>query len=115
MNASIDLAPEHLNLVRAILRQHLPAHAKVWVFGSRATGKAHRGSDLDLAIDLGQELPSNTEYALHFAFEDSDLPWTVDIVDMQRIDGVFRQNVWQDRVELRWGETCPAILAGADK
>jgi len=100
MNAQIDLKPEHRAIVLAILREHLPQDAKVWVFGSRATGKAHRGSDLDLAIDLGQTLPPETETALHFAFEDSDLPWTVDMVDMRRINGIFRQNVERDRVQL---------------
>jgi len=102
MSAQIDLKPEHRAIVLAILREHLPQDAKVWVFGSRATGRAHRGSDLDLAIDLGHKLPPETETALHFAFEDSDLPWMVDMVDMQCIDGIFLQNVERDRVQLEW-------------
>jgi len=88
----IDLKAEHRLIVREILQTHLPADAKVWVFGSRETGKARRGSDLDLAIDIGQELPPSLEPALHFAFEDSDLPRTVDIVDMHSLkQGIFRQ------------------------
>jgi len=55
MRGQIDLKAGHLALVRAILCAHLPKGAKVWVFGSRATGKARRGSDLDLAIDIGQK------------------------------------------------------------
>jgi len=101
MSAQIVLEPKHRAIVLAILRAHLPEDAKVWVFGSRATGKAYRGSDLDLAIDIGQELPSRLESALHFAFEDSDLPWTVDIVDMYSLkEGIFRQNVEREKVEL---------------
>jgi len=43
---------------------------------------------------------------LHFAFEDSDLPWTVDIVDMFALkDSIFRQNVGRDRVVLDWRGT----------
>jgi len=103
MNPQIDLKPEHLAIVQAILREHLPDNATVWVFGSRATGRARRGSDLDLAIDIGQPLPSNTESSLQFAFEDSDLPWTVDLVDMHSLQaGIFRQNVERDRVVLDW-------------
>jgi len=103
MSARIALEPRHRSIVQAILREHLPADARVWVFGSRATGKVWRGSDLDLAIDIGQQLPSNLESTLRFAFEDSDLPWTVDIVDMFTLDdGIFRQNVEQDRVVLDW-------------
>jgi len=100
MKELIDLEPEHLVEVQSILRAHLPVHTQVWVFGSRATGKAHRGSDLDLAIDLGQPLPRETESALQFAFEDSNLPWKVNLVDMQRIQGIFRRNVERDRLRL---------------
>jgi len=103
MKPVIHIEPEDLAIVQAILRQHLPEDATVWVFGSRATGRARRGSDLDLAIDIGQALPANTETDLRFAFEDSDLPWTVDIVDMFALDDdIFRQNVEQDRVVLDW-------------
>jgi len=102
MSASIHIDAEDLHVVLQILRQHLPPHARVWVFGSRATGKARRGSDLDLALDLGEKLPPELETTLRFAFEDSDLPWTVDVVDMQRIDGIFRQNVERDRIALDW-------------
>jgi len=103
MKSQIDLKPEHHFIVQGILRQHLLKDAKVWVFGSRATGKARRGSDLDLAIDIGQKLSPDLESSLHFAFEDSDLPWTVDIVDMHRLpDGIFKRNVEHDKVILDW-------------
>jgi len=103
MNAAIHIDTEDLTIVQTILREHLPGNAKVWVFGSRATGRARRGSDLDLAIDIGQALSPDTETDLQFAFEDSDLPWTVDIVDMHTLkDGIFRQNVEQERVLLDW-------------
>jgi len=94
------LNPGHLAIVQSILRTHLPENIQIWVFGSRATGKAYRGSDLDLAIDMGQPLAPDTVSALHRAFEDSDLPWKVDIVDMQGIQGQFRQNVLRDRLAL---------------
>jgi len=101
MNHKIDLKPDHKTIVQKILAQHLPENAKVWVFGSRATGQARRGSDLDLAIDLGRALPPKTEYSLRSLFEYSDLPWRVDIVDMQTLpEGIFRQNVERDRVLL---------------
>jgi len=103
MNKMIDLKPEHHAIVQTVLRAHLPQQARVWVFGSRATGRARQGSDLDLAIDTGQQLPADLQSTLRFAFEDSDLPWTVDMVDMQGLqDGVFRQNVERDKVALDW-------------
>jgi len=106
MNRPIELAPEHRAIVQAILRQHLPPEAKVWVFGSRATGRARRGSDLDLAIDLGQPLPQPMQYDLGFAFEDSDLPYTVDVLDMQCLpDDAFRRNIQKAMLPLDWQES----------
>jgi len=100
MKPSIMLKSEHRAIVLTILRQHLPDNAQIWIFGSRATGKAHPRSDLDLAIDCGQKLSTKIESTLHFAFEDSNLPMTVDLVDMQSISGWFRQEVERDRVRL---------------
>jgi hypothetical protein len=71
----VDLLPAHRRLVLDILWAHLPQHTKTWVFGSRATGRARRYSDLDLAIDAGRR-PTLDEIAeLAEAFSDSDLPY----------------------------------------
>jgi predicted nucleotidyltransferase len=53
---SLNLPADHRRLVLQILRSNLPPAVKVWVFGSRATGRARRYSDLDLAIDAGRPL-----------------------------------------------------------
>src|SRR6202030_4701081 len=50
----ITLTADRRRLVLNILRANLPKSTKVWVFGSRATGRARRYSDLDLAIDAGR-------------------------------------------------------------
>jgi hypothetical protein len=52
----IELPADHRQLVLHILAAHLPRGTKVWVFGSRATGRARRYSDLDLASDAGRQL-----------------------------------------------------------
>ena len=77
----VDLNPEHASLVLGILRAHLPEAAKVWVFGSRATGRARRYSDLDLVIDAGRRLTLDDFAGLTESFSDSDLPYRVDVVD----------------------------------
>jgi len=53
-SARLDLPANHGGQVLIILAANLPHDAKVWVFGSRATGRARRYSDLDLAIDAGR-------------------------------------------------------------
>jgi predicted nucleotidyltransferase len=95
-----DLLPEHRRLVLAILTANLPVGASVWVFGSRAIGRARRYSDLDLAIDAGQQLTLDKTARLREAFSDSDLPYRVDLVDWRAIGDRFRQTITADRVRL---------------
>lgn len=45
----IDLSPNHLATVKAVLAEHVP-ECELWVFGSRATWTDKDYSDLDLAI-----------------------------------------------------------------
>jgi predicted nucleotidyltransferase len=99
----IDLAADHKQLVLKILREHLPPSAKTWVFGSRATGRARRYSDLDLAIDAGRRLALDEIAILSEAFSDSDLPYKVDLVDWREIDDRWRQIIVAERVALTGG------------
>ena len=95
-----NIQPKHLALVRAILRQHLPQSAKVWAFGSRARGDNREASDLDLAIDLGRALTLGEMAALCAGFEESTLPYKVDLVDMRQIGAAFRDIVVACRIEI---------------
>jgi uncharacterized protein len=70
------------------------------MFGSRATGRARRYSDLDLAIDAGRLLTLDKIAELTEAFSDSDLPYKVDIIDWHNIDARWRQTILAERVAL---------------
>ena len=96
----ITLTAEHRRLVLNILCANLPKSTKVWVFGSRATGRARRYSDLDLAIEAGRPLRLDEIAGLAEAFTDSDLPYKVDIVDWRNIEDRWRQTIMADRVAL---------------
>lgn len=100
MTVEIDLSAEHRRIVLDLLAEHLPAGSKVWVFGSRATGRARRYSDLDLAIDAGRRLTLDEAAMLREAFEESDLPWRVDAVDWHAVGERFRKLIASDRVPL---------------
>lgn len=102
MKASIDIRPFDLEIVKKILNDFLPKNAKVWVFGSRAKWTTKRSSDLDLAIDAGRPLTTTEIFNLADAFDESDLPYKVDVVDMQTVKETFRPYIEQDRVELEW-------------
>ena len=98
MTTPIDIRADHLRIVQDVLRRHLPAGVKVWVFGSRATWATKDSSDLDLALEGDGEVPARSLSALESAFEDSDLPYAVDVADLKRIGESFRQVVEQQRV-----------------
>ena len=99
----LDIAPGHRRIVLDILHAHLPGRAAFWVFGSRATGKARRYSDLDLAIDAGRRLTLDETASLREAFDECDLPYRVDIVDWHGIGEAFRRVVAAERVALAAG------------
>ena len=90
----IVLPAEHRRLVLDVLRANLPS---VWVFGSRATGRARRYSDLDLAIDAGPLLTLDELAEVTEAFSDSDLPYKVDLVDWHNIDDHWQQTITAER------------------
>jgi type I restriction enzyme S subunit len=93
----LDIAPEHLRIVRSILARHAPGYP-VWAFGSRARGEAKPYSDLDLAIITDQPLPLVVQAALADDFSESDLPWRVDVVDWSTASPAFRAIIERDRV-----------------
>jgi predicted nucleotidyltransferase len=83
MSAEVMLSIHDLAIVQVVLAAHAPPDVVVRIFGSRARGEARRGSDLDLAIDAGRPLTPRESGALADAFEESDLPYTVDLVDVR--------------------------------
>lgn len=79
-------------IVREILKEQVPG-AQVFAFGSRVNGKPAKYADLDLAVSLSRPLPLRTLRMLKDAFEDSDLPVCVDVVDWSQADEQFKTSV----------------------
>lgn len=98
MASPVDIRPDHLRIVRNVLREYLPPNVNAWVFGSRANWTATDSSDLDLALKGDSRLGRKTMGALEDAFEDSSLPYTVDVIDLNRISDSFRRIVEAQRV-----------------
>jgi type I restriction enzyme S subunit len=96
----IDLRPDHLQIVRGILKKIVP-ELDVWAFGSRAKWLAKPYSDLDLAIISDTPLSLALQAALTDDFAESDLPFRVDIVDWATTKENFRKIIEQDKVVLQ--------------
>ena len=88
----IQLPESHVHTIQRILCQQVP-QAQVFAFGSRVNGKPRKYSDIDLAIALPQPLGLRRLRQLKDAFEDSDLPICVDIVDWSLADPDFKAAV----------------------
>ena len=90
----LDLTPEWLVLIHRIFAAHLP-EADVIAYGSRVTGTAHEGSDLDLVARNRQNplVPVANLAEVRDAFSESNLPILVDIQDWARIPDSFRGEI----------------------
>jgi uncharacterized protein len=85
----LDVAEKHLLTIKNILAEYV-GDCEVRAFGSRVTGTARNHSDLDLAVVGKGRLTRRTKTLLREAFEESDLPFRVDIVDYNAISESFR-------------------------
>ncbi len=101
MKIDVDITPEHHRIVEDILNRYLPSTCTVWAFGSRANYTAQVYSDLDLACDAGKKLDHDTITQLKIAFQESRLPYTVDVVDLQRVEPYFKTIIDNQKVMFR--------------
>lgn len=100
MNVVLTLTPGEAATVRAILHRILPPRITVHVFGSRATGEPKAWSDLDLALEGPAPLTLAVMAELAEAFDESDLPWKVDLVDRMSVSDDFGQIIDASKVAL---------------
>lgn len=95
----VVLSPEQLHDVRQIIGQVIPG-AEVWIFGSRATGKARPFSDLDLLLTQPPKLNWAQRAALRDGFEASRLPFRVDVVESAGLAPGMAERIGSERVDL---------------
>ena len=87
----MHLDDRHRATVRHIVKAMVPANVEVLAFGSRVHGRCLKPySDLDLCLRGVEPIPEATLRSLRAAFEDSDLPFKVDIVDWHGISDEFQ-------------------------
>lgn len=99
---NIDLKPQDWAEVARILQTHVP-DLDVWAFGSRVKRTAKPYSDLDLALITRQPLSLEKLAAVNEAFDESDLPIRVDVVDWAATSESFRKIIEQDKVVVQQG------------
>ncbi|MBL0924996.1 MAG: nucleotidyltransferase domain-containing protein [Sphingomonadaceae bacterium] len=100
MSRSPHLSDHEKTTVLEILRRHLPDNTQVHVFGSRATGQCKPWSDLDLVIDAQKAIPLALLARISEAFDESSLPWKVDMVDRHSVSKEFARVIDATQVRI---------------
>ena len=90
-----SLATKELAQVRHLVDKVLPG-ARVAVFGSRATGHARPFSDLDLLVMEPRQLTWTQRADLRDVFEASDLPFKVDVVELDSLPKGMAQRAQEE-------------------
>lgn len=90
----------YVNMLRKLVRDCTKDYAvKVYLFGSRAKGKEHAVSDIDIAILPLKPLPIGFMAHLKETIEDSTIPYSVDVVDLSEVDPAFREKILAEGIE----------------
>ncbi|HAH31545.1 MAG TPA: hypothetical protein DCL44_04445 [Elusimicrobia bacterium] len=86
----IKATPEQLETIAHIISTH--AHdVETRVFGSRVAGTPKDYSDLDVALVGAARLDTAIIGAIKEAFEESDLPFRIDVLDWNSISEEFQK------------------------
>jgi hypothetical protein len=87
-------------LIMGELKNH--HEINVYLFGSRATGRARSRSDVDIGLLSEKPIGAKIVADLKNHIEESSIPYKVDVVDLNRVNDDFRKKAlkgaisWKD-------------------
>lgn len=91
----IQVEKRHLKIIQNILKKYSYGF---YVYGSRAKKTARKFSDLDLCYK--KNIPPHVVVEIEGTFEDSDLPFKVEVVSWKRLTREFQQRIEKDFVPI---------------
>jgi predicted nucleotidyltransferase len=68
-----------------------PNETKVFIFGSRVNGTNVKFSDIDLGFESDKKIPYSLIMDIEDDFENSNIPYSVDIVDFSKVSNKFKE------------------------
>lgn len=107
---NIQLAPTEWKVLVMLLEAFLP-NVKVWAFGSRVKLKARKNSDLDLVAFTGPEF-ERAIASLKEAFEESDLPFPIDLHVWSRVPQQYQVEIQQNYLEIQSTKALAGVRLG---
>ena len=104
----IEMSPAQLSEVKQILKRYVP-DSEVRAFGSRVTGRVKPWSDLDLAVVGAEPMGWENVALLKEAFQESTLPFRVDVLDWHETSPSFQTIIAQQYAVIQAGEHIGAV------
>ena len=99
MDKSTTLQNDLIKIKYIVLSKLQNTQVKVYLFGSRTQKTAGEKSDIDIAIlPLSPPLPFGLLSNIRDAIENSNIPYTIDLVDLSKTDQFFRNKVLKEGV-----------------
>ncbi len=102
MTPAIDITAEQRRTILALLNRYLP-DTTAWAYGSRVKWTSRPESDLDLVVFARPEQSARVA-ELREAFEESDLPFRVDLFVWDEAPESFRKHIEAEHVVLIEGQ-----------
>lgn len=95
------LDPRDVAEIRRALKPLLEqVQAQLILFGSRACGKAHRTSDIDLAVRAERAIPDWLLAEMRRRLEESRIPFRIDLIDYATAPEEIKRAI--DREGILW-------------
>lgn len=94
MNPKIQMDEPHYKIAKNILNNY---NVKAMVFGSRSKNTAKKFSDLDLVIL--EPLEKRLFICIKNDFEESNLPYKVDLILWNELDQSFQNHIKNDLID----------------
>lgn len=94
----IDLNEKYISFIKETVYHYLQ-NCEIYLFGSRTKGTAKKYSDIDIALK-SPNLNENILLKIINDFENSTLPYEVDVLDLNNISETFRQYIEQDLTQI---------------
>jgi type I restriction enzyme S subunit len=94
----INLEDKYLASLKNILKNGLgKTKCEVLLFGSRASGKNNKTSDIDIVVKSQEPITALISYIKEL-FEESNIPYKVDVLEYHRTGETLRKNIDKEGV-----------------
>ena len=94
----IDLQEKYINFIKKLIIKYLP-NCTIYLFFFFVKGTAKKYSDIDIALDCC-DLDERILLKIKNEFNESTIPYEVDIIDLKNISETFKNHINNDLTKI---------------